>query len=259
MEHGVLTTIDLCKCGGTVIFSPHADDAALSLGGLIQKQILKQPVTLLTIFGRSNYLRETAFHEDWREVTRQRMDEDRAFASAACLRWKFLDFPEAGLRLGPSFESIFSDKTSTETSVPVGLIVALKEVLDATNPKFLFVPLGLGRHHDHLIVRQLAGDLTNQRGIVTIYYEDLPYATEYSDEGILEHVHTVDPELRQTCVQITAELESKLDALRLYGSQIGTEELKAVDDYSTRLHEHNAVERVWSSIFPLKFLQKFSL
>jgi len=255
----VLTTLDLCESGATLILSPHSDDAALSLGGLIQKRVLKEPVTLFTIFGRSNYLRETAFQEDWREVTRQRKEEDRAFALAVRLQWKFLELPAAGLRLGASFDSIFSDKTSTETPVPVELTTALQEILDAINPKFLFVPLGLGRHHDHLLVRDLARELANEREIVTIYFEDLPYAAEYSNEGILEHVHAVDPDLRQTSIPITSELESKLDTLKLYRSQIGTAELRAVHDYSTRWDKYHAVERVWSSIFPLKFLEKFSL
>lgn len=249
----VLTTLDPCESGATLILSPHSDDAALSLGGIIQKKVLKEPVILFTIFGRSNYLRETAFQENWTEVTEQRKEEDRAFASAAGLRWEFLELPAAGLRLGASFDSIFSDKTSSEAPVPVELIPALHEILDTINPKYLFVPLGLGRHHDHLLVRDLARELANKREVVTIYFEDLPYAAEYSNEGILEHVSSVDPELRQTYVPITSELESKLDALRLYPSQIGPAELKAVHDYATRWHQYHAVERVWSLIFPLEF------
>lgn len=243
----------------TVIFSPHADDAALSLGGVIQKKILKQPITLLTIFGRSNYLRNTAFQENWQEVTRQRMSEDRAFASAAHLNWKFLELPEAGLRLGPSFEKIFSDKPYTKSPAPAGLAAALQEVLDVTNPSFLLAPLGLGRHHDHLIVRGLAGELAGQRQIVTIYYEDLPYAAEYSEDEILKHAHAFDPNLRLTRVEISSELALKVDALRLYGSQIGAEELKAVSDYANRWHEAHAVERLWSSTFPLNFLNEYSV
>jgi LmbE family N-acetylglucosaminyl deacetylase len=253
------TKLDANDFGGTLILSPHSDDAALSLGGLIQKRLLKEPVTLFTIFGRSNYLRETAFQEDWREVTRQRKEEDHTFASAAGLRWKFLELPSAGLRLGSSFDRIFSDKSSTDTPIPVELIPALQETLNAIKPKFLLVPIGLGRHHDHLLVRDSARELTTGRHIVTIYFEDLPYAAEYSNEGILEHVYAVDPELQLTSVKITTELGPKLDALRFYRSQIGEPELRAVHDYAKRWHEHHAVERLWSLIFPLEFLGKCSL
>ena len=259
MEDTFLGTPDPWASSSTVIFSPHADDAALSLGGVIQKKVLKQPVTLVTIFGRSNYLREGAFQKEWREVTSHRMAEDRAFASAAGLRWEFIQLPEAGLRLEPTFESIFSDKSHTETPEPVGLRAALREALDVMCPKILFVPLGLGWHHDHLLVRNVARELANQRSILTVYFEDLPYAADYSENEILEHVSAFDPALRRTSVQITAELESKLGALKLYRSQIGSDELMAVHNYSTRWHEGQAVERVWSSIFPLKFLEEYSL
>src|SRR5205814_10005221 len=92
--------------------SPHADDAAYSIGGLIQKSIFKSQIHILTLFGRSNFRRKSGFESDWRSVTRLRKREDTTFAMRIGDGLTYFDFREDGLRLGLE-QDIFTDRKST--------------------------------------------------------------------------------------------------------------------------------------------------
>src|SRR5438132_3690386 len=102
--------------GHAVVISPHADDAAYSIGGFIQKSILKSQIHIVTLFGRSNFLRKTGFESDWRSVTTLRRREDTAFATRVGLELTYFDFPEAGLRVGPG--QVFLSNTDSTVAMP---------------------------------------------------------------------------------------------------------------------------------------------
>jgi len=235
------------QCKGTIILSPHADDAALSLGGILCKRMLEEPITLVTIFGRSNYLRESAFQSNWEIVTATRKYEDFAFTNSLGIKLRYLDFPEASLRLGSSFDKIFSKKIHTEDQFPPDLVMIIREIIDNERPKFLFVPLGLGLHRDHLIVNRLSRELASHGAPIVIYYEDLPYAAHVSENEILQHVLSVCPTLTPVYVPIDHELSGKVTNLMFYQSQIGEFELGVVRYYAAHWKQSQPYERVWAS------------
>jgi LmbE family N-acetylglucosaminyl deacetylase len=239
---------------GTVILSPHADDAALSIGGVLCKRSLEEPITLVTIFGRSNYLRKAAFQNDWEAVTATRKEEDSAFANALNIRLRYLDFPEAGLRLGSSFDKLFSKKGHTKAEIPSDLLSTVKQIIDHERPKFLVAPLGLGLHHDHLLVNHLSYELASSGTPIVVYYEDLPYAAGLSENEILEHLSPMDPSLAPVYVSIEHEFLSKLANLMLYQSQIGEFEINVVKHYAAHWEEDRLYERLWTSasLMPMK-------
>jgi len=232
---------------GTIILSPHADDAALSIGGMLCKNALEEPVTLVTIFGRSNYLRESAFQSDWEFVTATRKSEDVAFADSLGIKLQYLEFPEASLRLGSSYDKIFSKEIQTEDQFPPDLITVINQIVDSESPKLLFAPLGLGLHRDHLIACRLPHKITKPGATVVVYYEDLPYAAYVAEYEILRHASFVSPSLTPTYVSIDSELPNKLANLMLYQSQISEFELGIVKYYASRWKQGRLYERVWVS------------
>lgn len=236
------------------VLSPHADDAAISIGGLIRKVAKKYSCNILTLFGRSNYTRELGFHAGWEAVTSRREREDRAYAIAVGARLTYFDFPEASLRLGSSFEAIFTGENYTDSSLLEELSSVVAQRLNEIRPLFLLAPLGLGGHCDHVLIRELARVLASGRDFKTVFYEDLPYAAETPEEMILEHIQSVELDLAPTYVPLGCELNSKLDALMLYESQIGPEEVCAVRDYALGRNASTPTERIWSAAPLIDFL-----
>jgi len=233
---------------GTIILSPHADDAALSIGGILCKRVLEEPVTLVTIFGRSNYRRDSSFQSDWKMVTETRRHEDLAFADSVKINLEYLEFPEASLRFGPPFDEIFSPRIDTKDNFPTDLLAVIKRIIDNTAPKSIFAPLGIGRHRDHLIVSRLSYELATLGIPPVVYYEDLPYAAYVSENEILQHVSCVRSALTPVYVPINHELSSKLTNLRSYKSQIGEFESGIVEYYASHWRSGHFYERVWASI-----------
>lgn len=237
--------------GAIIVLSPHADDAALSVGGLMLKAGFRSVVHILTLFGRSNYLRSTGFENDWQLVTERRKREDAAFATRIGAKLTYLDFPEAALRLGSSFGRIFVDGAEAHMSIPRELMDKVRRVLERAKPELLFSPLGLGGHRDHLITRNLAQTIGRRQNISLVYYEDLPYAAELPERELRKQARSLNSKLRPTLVSIESELESKLNNLTLYRSQIGIEEMQAVDVHAKRWRDFHAAERIWSTARPL--------
>jgi LmbE family N-acetylglucosaminyl deacetylase len=242
--------------GQAIVISPHADDAAYSIGGLIQKSIFKSQIHIVTLFGRSNFLRKSGFESDWRSVTSLRQREDTAFATRVGVGLTYFNFPEAGLRLGPG--QVFSANTRQGTvAIPGKLTTKARALFDRLRPRCLFAPLAIGGHYDHLIARQLAATEARKRKLPLFYYEDLPYVAYLSPQELIAHTRSVDPKLRAAYVPI--DLKAKLNNLTLYRSQITGEELQIVSRYTVRLSDDQPAERLWSAASQLELLRILQL
>lgn len=225
-----------------VVVSPHADDAAYSIGGLIQKSILRSQVHIVTLFGRSNYLRKSGIGSDPDKVTRLRQREDESFAARIGAALTYLDFPEAALRIGPAWKDIFAGSASVK--VPEKVKTTVSSLFDQLRPRCLFAPLAVGGHRDHLITRDLAAGEARRRALPLFYYEDLPYVTALTPQRVRAHVRLVDPRLQGVFISI--DLGAKLNTLTLYRSQIGGEELQLVSRYALQLRHGQPAERLWT-------------
>ena len=239
--------------GPVVIVSPHADDAAYSIGGLIQKSIFRSPVHIVTLFGRSNYLRRSGFDNEPDTVSRLRYREDMSFAARVGAALTYLDFPEAALRIRSKSEGIFA--TDVKEPAPPNVQTTLDELFDEIRPRGVFAPLAIGQHRDHLIARDLAAGQATRAQLPLFYYEDLPYAAALTRPQLRAHTQSVDARLR--AVNVPVELAAKLNGLTLYRSQIGTEELQIVSEYARRWRLDQAVERIWTASSKSEFLKMF--
>ncbi len=218
---------------GTLLLSPHADDAAFSLGGAIAAGLLPRPITLLTVFGRSTFSHGTGPNGDVDAVTRQRRAEDEAYARRRGLQWIWLEHEDAVVRLG--WDAIFRGD-APRPDCTHAIIAAARDVGAA----LVLAPLGLGNHVDHCLLRDLAVEMTNDGDLA--FYEDLPYAATLAPNRIATHVQAFEKTLQPTELPLDqAALDAKQADVETYVSQV---------DFwirrSLRRHARRGRERLWS-------------
>lgn len=227
---------------GSLVLSPHPDDAALSLGGSLLARSLPQPVTIVTVFGSSNFMNGT-WHADALEVTRRRRAEDEAFSVAVRTPLRYLTLPEASLR---SDSMPVFDRATESPEILAEVRRAIADVTDELAPALVCAPLGLGNHRDHLMVRDAAGELGGTREVPVVYYEDLPYAADLSQRQIASRARWLDARLSAHVIEIDRVFEGKLRAVGIYVSQIGPRDVRRVVTHARRIPSLRArLARVW--------------
>jgi LmbE family N-acetylglucosaminyl deacetylase len=194
-----------------VFLSAHLDDAVYSCGGLIHHQVQAgQACSVLTVFAGSPPPGElSAFAEElhtrWgtpegpAAIRREEDLEACARLGAAALHF---GIPEALYRQGqdakplyPSEEAIFGSVHPEDRPIVSALTEALGEVGLAGSQ--VYVPLAIGGHIDHKILRAAAEALAQP----VWYYRDLPYAMRGGElpQGLrrpkgVESIQPLEPE-----------------------------------------------------------------
>lgn len=218
---------------GTLLLSPHADDAAFSLGGAIAAGLLPRPITLLTVFGRSTFSQATGPNGDVDAVTCQRRAEDEAYARRHGLQWIWLEHDDAVVRLG--WDAIFRGDAPRPACTH-----AISEAVCGVGAALVLAPLGLGNHVDHGLLRDLAVAMPRTGRLA--FYEDLPYAATLSPNRIATHVQAFDPTLQPIELPLgPTALEAKQADIETYASQVDVWIRR-----SLRRHARRGRERLWS-------------
>jgi len=274
-----------------VVVSPHPDDAAYSVGGLLSGHVLAGPVSGVTVFTRShvmNYgepplsralskplnllssqprINRVRGRLKTLEVTRIRKREDANYLEAIGARRIDLDLLDAPLRgygWSPWVSSIAAVRNDPILRVVARLFGNLiAPLVAAASPTAMrisesrgnsgrwvvLLPLGLGGHVDHLILREACSGVA--QNTVRIYYEDLPYAARLSYDEIERVVRDFDSGLRPHLFNIEAYLARKVENLRLYKSQVGEKEVEQVLRHANRLGANQIpCERLWYRPLP---------
>lgn len=214
------------------ILSPHLDDAVLSLGGAIAEWCdrgaevevftclcadepdgppLSELVAMLhRIFGLDG------------GVVAARREEDRRAVEWLGARAVYAELPEAiyrtdreGRPLYPALADLFGDPAPEDHDIEA----RLAERLGALEPAGrCLVPLGVGRHVDHLLVRRAAEGLAPRLGGELLWYEEVPYVMKWralsralGDRSSWESEHVPVSE---------SALARKIEAVAAYRSQI---------------------------------------
>jgi LmbE family N-acetylglucosaminyl deacetylase len=212
-----------------VYLSPHLDDAVLSCGGLIARQIEDgEAVTVLTVCAGdppegffSSFAQE--LHARWGQpgpAIAARREEDRRACGHLGAGVIHLDIPDAVYRRGEQGEALYTSEQAIFGPLHAAeteLVDHLTEVLSdaAATGASLYSPLAIGGHVDHRLTRLAAEGL----GRRLWYYQDLPYAARKrdlpSDLGF--------PHGAEVAVQLRGEhLKEWVEAASLYRSQLST-------------------------------------
>lgn len=171
----------------TIYLSPHLDDAVFSCGGIISRQVAAgetvevwsfftadPPQGALTPFAQ-------LLHHRWKGAQNPyeiRRKEDIAACTLLSVDWRHFDYldciyrkyPESGNPLVRNKHDLFTPSHERETDLINELVERVKEQLPIQD--VLVIPLGVGTHIDHLLIREVAELLPNRK----IYYPDFPYA-----------------------------------------------------------------------------------
>ncbi|HYO71275.1 MAG TPA: PIG-L family deacetylase, partial [Archangium sp.] len=176
-----------------LFFSPHPDDIALAAFASLLRVPPGVPPAVISVFTQSCW--EFVLPVDRTRalaVTSRRLEEDLRFARASGADLVHLGFRDTSLRLSPGVED---RRPSAEDPLFPAVQVALREVLENEAPDAVcHVPLGISGHVDHLMVRDAVLVLRGgARGVV--FYEDLPYCEQYTEEEIAAFVRALGLEL----------------------------------------------------------------
>ncbi len=213
--------------------SPHLDDAVLSCGGLIHRQIQAgASVLIATIFAgapsRSTLSSFAAkLHAQWGHLTdpiAARREEDRRAMLVLGADSTYLEYPDAIYRseeisfLYPCEDALFGTLHPADLRLVSQLAKAIVEICSPPLST-IYAPLAVGNHVDHQLAREAALTL-HCRSYPVIFYEDYPYVEvpgalmrgleRISIERWTEEVHFLDE----------GNLATKIRAIAAYGSQM---------------------------------------
>jgi LmbE family N-acetylglucosaminyl deacetylase len=230
--------LELARAAGEpmVFLSPHPDDAVLSCGALMAWLAGCCPVTVVTVFTAAsppphtraarNFLRSCAI-PDALALFEARRAEDREVLAVLGASPVHLGYTDAlfrrrtagGGRLLPElvhryptyrFDIAKGRIARGDRALIDELAGAVAEQVAGAGAGWVFGPVGVGRHVDHLIVRAAAERLA---GRTVVYYADFPYTLSgAADPGFLAR-H------RLTSWSWTTAVEAKQELIRGYRTQ----------------------------------------
>lgn len=208
------------------VLSPHLDDAAFSLGGLLQLLGTHgYEIHIVTIFSISPIVHGKLVSPA--EATHVRKTEDAAVCAAMGAQATYLDFPEALLR-EHSINKIFDAAYKPPDYLFDTIVQEVKKTLPSSCT--LFAPSAFGGHVDHVTTR-LAAEVLKRP---VVFFEDLPYAT-WSEQRSSAETFLTKKQLQEQRLSVQGDLIAEhLRLYHLYASQSNEAEAKQIESYLTK-------------------------
>ncbi|MFV9506715.1 MAG: PIG-L deacetylase family protein [Oscillochloridaceae bacterium umkhey_bin13] len=249
---------------GQIVLSPHLDDAALSLGGMLATQAARgRPTLVLNICtGRPDPQVPlspfaAAMHERWglsaTEVLARRLAEDEAAFEILGIDSYQIDQLDAIYRRPDAYydnPTLFGPVAPADP-LHANLVSHLRQLYVRYPQAVIYAPLAVGTHVDHQITYAAAQTLV-AHGASVAFYEDFPYVAE---DGALEtRLEQLGGAARFLAVPTSFDhsaLARKIAAIEAYASQLGmlfgdAETMRAaVTAFATRHAPDAYLERIW--------------
>lgn len=229
--------------GRTVLLlSPHADDVAFSVGGLIAGWGPQLRLQMLTAFGRSGWaLLPSLRKQSVDAVSAARRLEDSAYCGKHGIDHVVLDCPDS---------YVMGYNEAKELNTPLNqdprtgdMVKLIGDALCRLRPDVVIAPSALGGHIDHRIVRA-AAEAWGRADI--FYYEDIPYSA-YLTLGEIQRelgAQGLEPAMS---IDIDAAMEEKCGDMWSYRTQTSAPTVAEMRLHAARLSMGAAryVERLW--------------
>ncbi len=220
IEKDINTNID--KTIEVLVLEPHPDDFALSAMGYIQENM---NVTVLNIFSKmkiDSFTWSEHININEKEYEDLRLLESKV-AIQDILDYDFISLKEESTRI--------TKKTIQE--IQRSIIGAVKKILEEKNFDIIMIPMGIGKHLDHLCIYEaIINEYANLNIDSTmILYPEYPYARckkSYIDR--LKEIYEVF-DLKENIVNIESKLQDIVNVISVYKSQfddINREQMLAI-------------------------------
>ncbi len=267
-----------------VYLSPHYDDAALSCGGSISRQVQAgEPVLIVTVCtaftkpGESLSSHARMLHESWgspENISGIRQSEDRASMEILGTDFLYLNFRDAIYRgdaqQGKWFytgdEDIFGQIHKADLTLAARIEETVISIVSRAEDKVIYAPLGIGNHVDHQLTH-LVGQRLLKHGWTIGFYEDYPYSDPdypFENEAFAQNLSCAQ-EFIQRFVQANSwkikvqtfsekNLEAKIESICAYASQLKLvfgsegEMRKRVRKYALSVGAGQPAERIIASV-----------
>jgi hypothetical protein len=224
-----------------IFLAPHFDDVCFSLGALVSHSGHGQ---LLTLFSLSDYVENQQINfiikgnsrklapEERRVVvgivSRMRLVEERNFCNQLSLSLKIGGFVDSILRGRHPFNNSIN-LAAIDTPLFAGRIMELITAADHSTASdikpWLFCPMGIGSHVDHLILRSVVVEniVSLRTRFRVAFYEDLPYASIAANwfSGVENFFSLHQFKLARHFYEVV-DVDGKLDLIRGYASQLSS-------------------------------------
>lgn len=206
--------------------SPHLDDAAFSVGPLLAEIATSARVIVATVFTQSvtdpsgfalacQLDKGLALDVDYMKLRR---DEDKEWAKiigAEFVHGRFMEAPHRGYHspielFGPILES---DK------IKLSLTRWLDEIIDLFTPDLILIPLGIGGHVDHQLVREIAAEAMADRATF-VFFKDQPYSWKSNDDSLKDMLSDLNPSFDLGISFHQNSIERAVEAAGSYKTQI---------------------------------------
>lgn len=225
-----------------LLLSPHPDDVAYSVGGIVALAAGIADLSMLTVFGRSAW----ALSADLRlqgvdAVTRTRADENRAYCGLRGITYHALEFGDSSCQGYDEAGEMSADPANDPRTGTVQAAVNAR--VAALAPDIVLAPAAIGGHIDHRIVAEAARQLD---GVRVLFYEDLPYAAWQTLQAI-EQTLAASELSPFASVDISGVIDDKIEGMWLYRTQTSVGTIGEMLLHADRLGVGGLrrVERVW--------------
>lgn len=254
-----------------IFISPHLDDAALSCGAyismLVERSIDVHVYTVFSGIPKTEELSQLAkaIHLEGgleTDAMLRRREEDRVAMQYLGVNFTYANFLDCIYRTSPAGRSLYQTKKDifpvhpdlqVDADTLEDLVTDLCRVLKELQPSEVYVPLGIGHHIDHILVREALERSVVQPGSENntdiIYYEDVPYVCSPESRDFLITISkSFLPQLQWVSDRAWT---TKLEAIAAYKSQVATmwdspmAMRKQISDYALSLQQGQFTERFW--------------
>jgi LmbE family N-acetylglucosaminyl deacetylase len=228
-----------------LLLSPHADDIAYSVGGIVALLCTRAEIQLMTVFGRSGWtcsLEHSQISVD--AVSALRESEDRAYCERRGIDYASFSYSDS-LAMGydEAMELTIAPNHDPRTAE---IVEHIGDFVARHAPRVVLAPCGVGGHVDHRIVRTAAQAL---REVDVFLYEDIPYSAGLSLPALKRQL-TEEALAPAMTVDIESVVRDKCDDMWSYRSQTTEAAVAAMLLHSGRIGAGAAryAERLWRRV-----------